>query len=381
MVRRIPNMRYNDLNSFIDSMPNRGFPASHLAVMRDGELVYNRWAGYADPQKTRPVKENDLYWIFSTTKVITCISAMRLVEEGKLSLSDPVSKYIPEYADLRVIGEDKQIYPATKEMTVLHLFTMSGGLTYNMRTPAIESAVNIEDSTVDIVRAFTRDPLVFEPGTRYRYSLCHDVLGAVIEVVTGMRLSEYFDKLIFSPLGLTDIGFRPNDEQRSRISTLYRYDMGPARAIETENGTGMEILVNYESGGGGLFSSVSDYLKIISVISMGGAAADGYRILKPETIEMMKKNYLSDVQRSDFVKASNFGYGWGLCGRVHIDPDVSLSLSPVGEFGWDGAAGAFSMIDTDNRLALFFATHVRGARYIYSVVHPAIRNFVYKELL
>ena len=95
-------MRFKDLNSFMDSMPRRGFPASHLAVMKDGELVYNRWCGFADARSTRPVKENDLYWIFSATKVITCIAAMRLVEEGRLSLSDPVSKYIPEYAELRV---------------------------------------------------------------------------------------------------------------------------------------------------------------------------------------------------------------------------------------------------------------------------------------
>ena len=95
----------------------------------------------------------------------------------------------------------------------------------------------------------------------------------------------------------------------------------------------------------------------------------------------MKRNYLTDSQRSDFIKHSNYGYGWGLCGRVHMDPRVSLSLSPIGEFGWDGAAGAFSMIDTDNRLALFFATQVMGARYVYSVVHPTIRNLVYKELL
>ena len=374
-------MRYKDLDSLIDSMPNRGFPASHLAVMKDGKLVYNRWCGYADPQKSRPVKENDLYWIFSTTKVITCIAAMRLVEEGRLSLSDPVSKYIPEYANLRVMGEDKQIRPVTKEMTILHLFTMSGGLTYEMRTHAIESAVTPDADTLTLAKAFVLDPLVFEPGEHYLYSLCHDVLGAVIEIITGMKLSEYFDKLMFTPLGLKDIGFRPNEEQKSRISAMYKYDTGPAKAREMANGTGMEILKNYESGGGGLFSSVEDYLKIISVISMGGATEDGYRILKPETIEMMKKNYLTDIQRTDFVKQANYGYGWGLCGRVHMNPDVSFSLSPVGEFGWDGAAGAFSMIDTDNRLAIFFATHVRSARYIYAIVHPAIRNHVYKELL
>ena len=374
-------MRFTDLDSFIDTMPKRGFPAAHLAVMRDGELIYDRCAGYSDARGEREVKGDDLYWIYSATKVITCIAAMRLVEEGRLSLSDPVSKYIPEYAELHVLDDKGQIVPAKNKMTILHLFTMTGGLTYNMRTPAIESTVGIEGDTQSFASAFVLDPLIFEPGTRYQYSLCHDVLGAVIEVVTGMRLSEYFDKLIFTPLGLTDIGFRPTEEQYERISAMYRYDVGPSSAIEIPKNNQMSMLRNYESGGGGLFSSVSDYLKIISTIATGGTTADGYRLLMPETIEMMKKNYLTDIQRTDFIKHSNFGYGWGLCGRVHIDPNVSLSLSPVGEFGWDGAAGAFSMIDTDNRLALFFATHIMGAKYIYSVVHPAIRNLVYKELL
>ena len=369
------------LNALMDSMPDRGFPASELSVCLDGEIIYHRCAGYADSQKTREAEKTDLYWIYSATKVVTCIAAMRLVEEGKLSLTDPVSKYIPEYANLTVKNADGSISPAKTEMTILHLFTMSGGLTYNMQTPAILGATSTESDTLTIVKAFTLDPLAFEPGSKYLYSLCHDVLGAVCEVVTGMKLSEYFKDLIFDPLELADIGFRPTEEQKKRFSAMYTYNVGPSSATEIPCRNSMDVIKNYESGGGGLFSTVSDYQKIVATIAEGGKTKNGYQLLKPETIAMMQKNYLSDSQRSDFIKHSNFGYGWGLCGRVHMAPKVSLSPSPIGEFGWDGAAGAFTMLDTENRLSLFFATHVRGAKYIYSIIHPTIRTLVYQDLL
>jgi len=373
-------MDLTNLNEFLDKMPERGFPCCELAATLNGELIYHRCVGYADASKSRPASERDLYWIYSATKVITCIAAMRLVEEGKLSLSDPVSKYIPEYKNVKILNEDGSLSSPKGEMTVLHLFTMSGGLTYNMRTPAIENAVRTDADTLTIVKAFTLDPIMFEPGTRYLYSLCHDVLAAVCEVIVGKRFSEYLNELIFQPLRLTDIGFRPDASQKKRFAAMYKYDQGPAKAVEIPCRNEMDVLVNYESGGGGLFSSVSDYLKIITVIACGGVTSEGYRILRPETIAMMKKNYLSDAARSDMIKTNNFGYGWGLCGRVHMDPTVSLSLSPVGEFGWDGAANAYALIDTENKLAIFYAAHVMGARYGYTVIHPTIRDMIYREI-
>ncbi len=372
-------MNFTKLDHFMNTMSKRGFPSSELAITLDGEQIYHKCAGFADSKAERPARESDLYWIYSATKVITCIATMRLVEEGRLSLSDPVSNYIPEYKNLTVRNEDGSVAPAQNEMTVLHLFTMSGGLA--LRTADIESSVGVNGSTLDFVRAFVLEPLAFEPGTRYLYGLCHDVLAAICEVVTGMRFSDYLDRLIFSPLGLTDIGFRPNAEQKERFAAMYKYVIGSSTSVEIPCVYIREALKNYESGGGGLFSSVSDYLKIISVIAMGGTTKDGYRLLKSETIAEMQKNYLTEIQRSDFIRFHNYGYGWGLCGRVHMDPNVSLSLSPVGEFGWDGAAGAFSLIDPENRLAVFFATHIMSARYIYAVVHPKLRNLIYEQIL
>ena len=136
----------------------------------------------------------------------------------------------------------------------------------------------------------------------------------------------------------------------------------------------------YDSGGAGLFSSVDEYMKIISVIACGGTTSDGYTILKPETIRMMGENRLSADCLNNFVSTRFYGYGWGLCGRAHFDPVRSASLSPVGEFGWDGAAAAVVMIDPTNRISLYFGTHVFGSHYAYHMIHPTIRNMVYEAL-
>lgn len=373
-------MNFNKLDKFMSEMPQRGFPACELAVSKDGEIVYRSGFGYSDSAKTRPVSNKDIYWIFSATKVITCIAAMRLVEEGRIRLDDPVSKYIPEFAHMKVLQKDKTITDAQNTMTIEHLFTMTGGMSYDLKTENIMKASEQNGSTLDVVRAMAKDPLSFEPGTRYKYSLCHDVLAAVVEVVSGMRFSEYLSRYIFEPLGVVDMGFRPTEEQKSRFSALYMYKNGTGSAHEVEIQNRFIITPDYDSGGAGLFSTVDEYMKIITVIACGGTTADGYRILKPETISMMGKNHLPEAGLNDFCNTRLFGYGWGLCGRAHMNPTLSCSLAPVGEFGWDGAAAAFSMIDAQNRVALYFGTHLFGCSYGYHMVHPTIRNLVYEGI-
>ena len=212
-------MSFTKLEQLIDSMPKRGIPACDLIVTRHGETVFRRMAGYSDAAGTKPVSENDLYWIFSATKPVTCTAAMRLVEQGKLRLDDPVSKYLPAFANPTVIStQGGDPTPAKNVMTIEHLFTMTGGLNYNSNTPHAKAAkANPNTSTQELVNAFAKEPLDFEPGTFYRYSLCHDVLAAVVEVVSGMRFSDYMQKYIFDPLGMADTGFRPTDAQKARF--------------------------------------------------------------------------------------------------------------------------------------------------------------------
>lgn len=373
-------MDFTRLDAFLEKMPDRGFPSVDFAIAKDGEVVYRKLVGYSDTEKTRPVSPSDLYWVFSCTKVITCVAAMRLVEAGVISLDDPVSKYIPEYANVKVRRKDGSVTDAENVMTVEHLFTMSGGLTYEHNTPNLKSAKEKGLGTVDFAREIAKDPLIFEPGTHYKYSLCHDVLAAVVEVAAGKRFSEYVQENIFTPLGMTDATFHPTEEQQTRIAAQYVHVSGTASCTVVPVRNTLIFTDSYDSGGAGVCCSANDFMKLVVALSLGGTSKDGYRLLKPETVKMMGENRLCDKALSDLAKTRLFGYGWGLCGRAHMNPDMSFSLSPVGEFGWDGATGGFAMVDPINKIAVFFATHVYEAQFLYHVVHPMMRNLVYEAL-
>ena len=369
-------MKFSRLDKLMDTLPGLDFPAAELAITKNGELIYRKSVGYSDGAKTVPVKNTDLYWIFSASKVITCIATMRLVERGLIDLNDPVSKYLPEFENMQILNKDKTLTPATEPMRIVHLFTMTGGLDYEIKAKEI---VECPDRTTrGLVRAMASRPLSFEPGTRYKYSLCHDLLGAIVEVVSGMTYGEYLKKNIFEPLGIVDMGFKPTEEQNTRFSAMYKFRNGIMKSIEKEIENPYRLgSEEYESAGAGLFASVDEYIKIITVIACGGTTKDGYVLLRPETIEMMKQNRMCDKAIDDFGK---FGYSWGLCCRTHIRPDASFALSPVGEMGWDGAAGAYVMIDTENKLAMYFGTHIYGCSYVYAMIHPRLRDYLYEDL-
>ena len=368
-------MNFSKLDAFMNDMPQRGYQGCELSVSKDGEIVYRRSVGYADTQKTRPSSPSDIYWIFSASKVITCIAAMKLVEQGVISLDDPVSKYIPEYADVMVKTRDGKLHMAENVMTVEHLFTMTGGMDYSLRNAATLPIITKGGTTLEVVRAMASNPLLFEPGTDYQYSLCHDVLAAVVEVASGMRFSEFLKKTLFEPLGVKDMGFFPNEEQKARFASMYTHNSGVPEAVEVPLRNEFILTDNYESGGAGLFATVDDYMKVITAVACG-------EILSQKTLKMMGENRLTPKMLNDLcnVRKRLYGYGWGLCGRTHMDPVMSLSRSPVGEFGWDGAANAFAMIDAKNRVALYFGTQLRGGHYGYNVIHHTIKNLAYEGL-
>ncbi len=374
-------MNFSKLEQLIDTMPQRGIPGCDLAVTKDGKTVFRHSAGYSDEAKTKPVAPTDLYWIFSASKVITCVAAMRLVEEGKLNLDDPVSRYLPAFGELTVLNSDKTVSPCRTPMKLIHLFTMTGGMGYDIgQKPIADAMADPHAGTLEIVSAMAKVPLFFEPGTHYRYSLCHDVLAAVVEVASGMRFSDYLQTVVFDPLGMTETGFRPTEEQKMRFAATYRFRSSDAVSAPVPTVNTYALNANYDSGGAGLFSCTDDYIKVVTALACGGTAANGYRLLRPETIAMMEVNRLCPDALRDFVTTRLFGYGWGLCGRVHINPVYSLSRAPVGEFGWDGAAGAFAMVDRTNRVALYFAMQVHACGYAYHVIHPCLRNLVYEGL-
>ncbi len=374
-------MDFSKLDQYIDELTSlHGIPFCDVAVSRDGKQIYRRNSGYIDMQRTKPVTGKELVWLFSTSKVITCFAALRLIGEGKLSLDDPVSKYLPAYANITVKQKGGGVLPAKTVMTIEHLFTMTGGLSYNYGASIYNEAREKQYGTVPFVCEFVKDPLQFEPGTDYRYSLCHDVLAAVVEVVSGMRFSDYLKKVFFDPLEMGNTGFRPTEEQNKMFAGFFEYHSGTLDFSELPCRNTYALSPNYDSGGAGLFSCVDDYMKIITAAACGGKAPNGYRIFDEKCIPMIQINRLCPRALNSFVTYRFHGYGWGLCGRVHINPAVSGSLSPVGEFGWDGAAATFAMVDPQNRLACFFETQAFGGTFLYAEGHPKIRNLIYEGL-
>ena len=376
-------MNFSKLEAFIQSLPACGIPGCEVAVTHHGKPVFRSSAGYSDRELTKPVSPNDIYRMYSVTKVTTCIAAMRLVEQGKLGLDDPVSKYLPAFAYLTVTGKNGKPTPAQNTMTVFHLFTMTGGLNYEKDTgPVLRALQDPAANTVSVCNAIARSPLDFEPGTNFKYSLCHDVLAAVVEVASGMRFADYTRTQIFEPLGMHNTCFHLSEEQKSRLAALYNFRDKALELtyLEEDNTNIMKSCPNFDSGGGGLYSTTNDQLRFLTVLANGGKTEDGYSLLRPETIELLTVNRLQKSALPNFAKGFLFGYGWGLCGCVHMDPVVSRARSAVGEFGWHGAGGCYAMIDPVNEVAIFYAMQVKSCKYAHCVIHPNIRDLTYDAL-
>lgn len=377
-------MNFQKLKDFIASMPSRGFPACDLSIAKDGKEIFRATSGFSDAAGKKPVTSEDMYWVFSISKIATCIAAMRLVEEGKLSLDDPVGKYLPAYAALTVKDADGSVRAARTSMTVLHLFTMTGGLDYDAEKGTLKAfrASHPHMTTREFVDELARQPLNFDPGTHYAYSLCHDVLGAVVEAVSGMRFADYMQKHLFDPLGMKDTHYHLPEEKRSRLSAVYHFCHGTYQSVHLPDYTIPSYRYSdcFDSGGAGLATTVNDYMKLLSALACGGTSPEGYRVLRPETVAMLGRGFLSDAVRADFMPTRLYGYSWGLCGRVHLEPHLSMARSPVGEFGWDGAAASFAMVDATNRVSLFFATEVLGCDYAYHAIHPLLRDLAYEGM-
>lgn len=266
-------------------------------------------------------------------------------------------------------------------MLVRHLFTMSAGLDYNLNSNAILDTIenNPNSGTLEIVNSLPQNPLAFEPGEKFKYSLCHDVLAAVVETVSGVRFSEYLEKNIFLPLGMTDTGFTFSENKKDRLAALYRcYERGKYESIPQNNM--FQLTENYESGGAGLYSTVDDYILFADAMANEGVGLSGNRILKRETIDLMRTEQLSNYSvDSKFTCAAGPGYGYGLGVRTLIDKSEG-QRSSIGEFGWDGAAGSYVMIDPTNKLSIFFAMHVMNWPLLIGCGHAPIRDLTYDIL-
>lgn len=375
-------------------------PSVNCIVCKDGKEVFRFFKGYKDIETKEEIKGDELYYIFSMSKMLTCTCALQLFEKGAYKMDDYLYDYLPEFKNMKIREEpfdaQRAINVATGKVsweevskkesddyaknpiTIKDLFTMSAGLNYDFNTPAIKKLKEEgKETTRELVGALSETVLSFEPGTGYSYSLCHDVLGALIEVWSGKSFGEYLKENVTDVLGMknTFFGNHVTEEQKKDFVSMYMFDKEgnpEKKPLECE----FIIGKNYESGGAGLVSTADDYSIFLDAIANGGMGRNGKRILNAPTVELMRTNHLPGKVRDyfDFIRK---GYGYGLGVRTHMYPEMSGSLSPVGEFGWDGAAGCFAIADTKNNLSL---TYFQQCRNWNMGIQGLIRNALYKDL-
>jgi len=371
MQRGVSNMaKFDDLSRLLNSFVGSGLPGCACAVAKDGEILWEGYFGYADMERKIPMNEGSVFRLASMTKVIVCTAALILYERGKFLLSDPVYEYIPEYKETYVYVKDNngdlKIEKAKNPVLVKHAFTMTVGLPYPFRESptAIEMRKVREELTkkygkYDIVteaKAMASVPQEFEPGTRWLYGYGHDIVAALIQVISGKKVSEFLKEEIFEPLGMNDTAYRYFGDIEERMVACYR---------KKEDGTfertkGLldeyhERDAVYESGGGGLFSTVRDYIKFSQMLANGGVYK-GKRIIGRKTIDLMRTNQLNSTQLLDFNKNNIYlsGYGYGLGVRTLMSINESNFNSSIGEFGWTGALGTYVSIDPSEGFSLVY---------------------------
>ncbi len=349
--------------------------------MYRNETVFRYRNGYANLEEKTPIDDRRIINIYSMTKIMTCTAALQLVEKGEIQLNDPLSAYLPEYAEMNVQKTlpDGEIAMerAKRSITVRDLFAMTAGFSYDLEAPSIQEVVERTNGRVptrEFAAALAKEPLLFEPGSRWNYSLCHDILAALVEVVDGRRFGAYVQDEITGPLGMRDTGFDLSEEQRSRLAPQYEYIDALGKPVR-KDGNGFRIGTEFESGGAGLLSTVSDYILFLNALTHRGTSADGVRILSPATVDLMRTDQLAGSLRDDFSWVQLAGYGYGLGVRTHISKADSGSLSPLGEFGWSGAAGCLAIIDPDSQLTVMYAQHLLNNQEPY--VFPRLKNIVY----
>ena len=355
-------------------------PGCDLKIMRNHETLFRYRSGSSDYAGTIPVNGKELYFMYSCTKPITCAAALQLVEQGKLELDAPVSRYLPEYGKAFLMKEGKAV-PVSRPITVRHLFTMSAGMTYNRETEPILQTIAQDPhaSTQALVNSFIRSPLSFEPGEQFQYSLCHDVLAAAIEVVSGMTFGAYLQTYIFDPLGMADTGFLVPEEKLPRLAAQYTCPQ-TGTVIPAPMRNSFQLTDRYESGGAGLYSSVDDYSRFADAMANGGIGTTGAQILKTETIDLMRSQQMDKyVMNNNFSTAAGPGYGYGLGVRTLIS-HADGQRSSLGEFGWDGAAGSYLMIDPAYGLSIVFGMHVLSWPTCIGCGHAPIRDMTYDIL-
>ena len=358
-----------------------------VIVSHDGKVGFFHAYGWRDLAAQKPMQPDTIVRLYSMSKAITCAAAMTLYEDGKLGLDDPVSKYIPGFAAVKV-ATPQGLRGPKRAPTIRDLMRHTSGLTYGSGPEAVQEAYAklapwSSPNLKEFADRISRVPLAFDPGTQWTYSFSVDVLGRVIEVASGEPLNVFLQEKIFGPLGMTDTAFSVPPDKVSRFAVNYGPSGAGLKVVDDAATSGFAGKMTLFQGGAGLVGTASDYMRFLTMIESGGTFG-GVRILRPETIELMTTNQVpGEAFPLIFFDSIMHGIGYGLGFSVHMQVDpVWSSGAKVGEFGWGGLASTHDWASPQDHLAVVtleqFIPYRSGTedgikRIIYDAIQPAGR--------
>jgi CubicO group peptidase (beta-lactamase class C family) len=363
-------------------------PGAVMMIQRNGKTAYFNSFGVRDPGTKEPMTPNSIFRIYSMSKPITTVAAMMLVEEGKLQLDEPLSKYIPAFASVKVGVEKKgedgamglDMVPAKRPITIQDLMRHTSGLTYGffgeglVKKAYVEAELTAGDvDNAEFAERIAKLPLVYQPGTTWDYSQSTDILGRVIEVVSGKSLYQFEKERLLDPLGMRDTSFDVTDPaKKSLVAEPFPND----RTIGNNSVmSDPRVAQKLESGGGGMVSTIDDYARFAQMILNGGTL-DGTRYLSPKTIAYMGSNHIgpgSGVTPGPYYLPGP-GFGFGLGFAVRTEAGVSPIEGSVGEINWSGAGGTTFWIDPKENMFVVFMAQTVSQR---GRIRVALKNIVY----
>lgn len=389
-------MNFKNVSDFMDRLCDWLIPGNAIVIYKDNEKVFEYASGYANLEEKIPMTGKEHFNIYSCSKVATVTAAMQLFEKGYFLMSTPLYDFIPEFRNMKCLDEDGNVVECANPITMFNLFTMTAGLLYGYpksleltrercggNVPTLEFAKTIAQNEV----------LSFNPGTRFQYSYCHDILAAVVEVISGKRFCDYMKDNIFSPLGMNDTFYHLPENFGGTMAKQYNYRVSETDIVKLQAtplneqgvleradwGNSLVYGSEYDSGGAGIITTMDDYVLLMNALANDGVGKTGEKIISKASLDLMTTPHITQQQFSYCRWANMTGYAYGLGVRTMYDKTIgSGSLSNIGEFGWGGAAGASVFVDRKERLAVSYAHHMLNPLEYY--YQPRLRNCIYSSL-
>jgi CubicO group peptidase (beta-lactamase class C family) len=382
--------RLDRLTQWLSAEIHKGtIPGAVTLIVRNGKVAYFEAVGVLDPETKAPMTKDAIFRIYSMSKPITSVAVMMLAEQGKITLDQPIAKYIPSFKDVKVGVESKEedgiakleLADAKKPITIQDLLRHTSGLTYGffgdmlVKKGYLEAKVNDGDfDNAEFAERIAKLPLAFQPGTTWDYGYSTDILGRLVEVVSGKSLYQFEKENILDPLGMTDTSFYVADtSKQARIAEPFKDD----RRIGADAEFGdPRAAKKWESGGGGMVGTVSDYARFAMMLANGGTL-DGKRYLGPKTLAYMTSDHLAGVITPGPYYLPGPGYGFGLGFAVRKETGVGLSPGSVGDYNWGGAGGTYFWADPKENMFVVYAMQSPRNRVAFRQV---LRDMVYAAI-